>query len=306
MSDIKTISAMLKYCRPVGSRAEKSFIERFLTPLGAKKDGYGNQVVIVGSSPTVLWSSHTDTVHSRGGNQTLSWDGKFLSLPKDSKSDCLGADCTAGVFIMTEMIKAQVPGLYVFHYGEEVGCLGSRAIATHTPEFLDGIQYAIAFDRRGTKSIITHQGSRCCSDAFADSIKAQLPARYEHDDGGSVTDTRMYMGIVPECSNISVGFYNEHSPDEMLDTAHLFELRDHMLKIDVSKFVVARDPKVIEPKKKKLGQYSQFQRREATTIEDLVWENAREVAGYIEDLGVTFDELRYYIAQSQLATRLSA
>ena len=30
---------------------------------------------------------------------------------------------------MSEMIKAKVQGLYIFHFAEEVGCVGSSAIA---------------------------------------------------------------------------------------------------------------------------------------------------------------------------------
>lgn len=58
----------------------------------------------------------------------------------------------------------------------------------------------------------------------------------------------MYMDMVPECTNISVGYYDEHRATERLDFGHLIELRDFMVKIDQSKFTIKRDPKQIEMK----------------------------------------------------------
>ena len=80
---------------------------------------------------------------------------------------------------MLEMIKASVPGLYIFHRDEEVGGKGSKYISINTPEILKGIQFAIAFDRYGTTSVITEQmGGKCASREFADSIYSFLPGVY--------------------------------------------------------------------------------------------------------------------------------
>src|SRR3546814_16306749 len=79
----------------------------------------------------------------------------------------LGADDGAGLWIMLGMIAAACPGLYLFHRGEEQGCLGSRWIERHTPELLANIDAAIAFDRAGLGDVITHQSyGRTCSAAF--------------------------------------------------------------------------------------------------------------------------------------------
>jgi hypothetical protein len=290
--DIKTILSMLSYRRPAGSKTEKEFIDRFISPLGTAVDPYGNHVLRI-ADDDVLWSSHTDTVHMKAGYQKVSFDGRIASLPKNSKSDCLGADCAAGVWIMTEMIKAGVPGLYVFHFAEEIGAVGSKAILKNTPEFLSGIQAAIAFDRRGIDSVITHQGKRCCSDAFGLSLAAQLPPRFKLDPTGVFTDTRIYMPVVPECTNISVGYVNEHHPIETLDLAHLLELRDYMVKIDASKFVIERDPKAIPPEQPKQIKFLQdlFLDQHQRTIEDLVYHYPGETARFLEEMGVSFDEL---------------
>ncbi|WP_315740049.1 MULTISPECIES: M28 family peptidase [unclassified Bradyrhizobium] len=295
--DLETLTAMLTYRRPAGSPTEAEFIERFLMPLGVKKDQFGNHFLIIGEeSPTVLWSSHTDSVHNRTGYQKVHYDGKFLRLPEKSKSNCLGADCASGVWIMTEMIKAKVPGLYIFHAAEEIGCIGSSAIAEKNPKFLEGIQVAVAFDRRRTHSVITHQGPRCCSDTFGNSIAAQLPEGYKLDPTGFLTDTKKYINLVPECSNLSVGYFEEHHPTEKQDVDHLIKLRDHMVKIDQSKFVVERDPKKPELPSQILSKLSSYRRKRPSTVYDLVYHNPGPIARFLQDeVGLTFKEVNTII-----------
>jgi hypothetical protein len=239
--DIQTLYDMLSFKRPYGGPTEGEYINRYLRPLGVKDDKFGNLHLTIGEKPTVLWSSHTDTVHRSEGHQHIELVDGQIRLAAKSKSGCLGADCGAGNWIMMEMIKARIPGLYIFHFGEEHGQIGANKIRTETPEVLDGIKAAIAFDRRGTTSVITHQGMRTCSDAFGLSLAEQLPG-FKLDDTGTVTDTKVYRGLVPECTNVSVGYRREHSPDERLDVGHIVKLRDAMLKIDASRFVIERKP----------------------------------------------------------------
>jgi hypothetical protein len=183
----------------------------------------------------------------------------------------------------------------VFHFAEEIGCVGSHAIVDKEPGLLKGIQAAVAFDRRGTAEVITHQGVRTASDAFAESMALQLPGRFKPSDKGVLTDTKHYRGLVPECTNISVGYYNEHRPHEALDTHHLIELRDHMVKFDQKKVVIKRDPLAPDQKKlsmKDIGKsFGGLRYRKEETLRDLVWHHADKVAAFLENTGVTFDQL---------------
>ena len=237
--------AMLRYRRPAGSKTEKAFIREFLEPLGVERDAYGNLHKRIGDAP-VLWSCHTDTVHSQGGMQRLEVEGNIVKA--GGASNCLGADCTTGVWLMTEMILADVPGLYIFHREEEMGGGGSDFIARKTPGLLAGIHYAIAFDRMGTSSIITHQaGGRCCSDAFAVSLSDGLGLGMHLDDGGTFTDTANYVDLVGECTNISVGYKNQHRATETQDIAFALSLRDALLGLDVQSLRYARQPGEVDP-----------------------------------------------------------
>lgn len=242
---LRTLIEMHGYCRPMGSATETDFIDRYIATLpGAEEDMHGNWHVTVSDDP-ILWSCHTDTVHAAEGMQQVAYSRKtgMLTLAKNSKSSCLGADDTAGVFLCREMILAKVPGHYVFHYGEERGGIGSRALANSGVSFLSMFKFAIALDRQGHGDIITHQGmGRTASDAFANSLAAQLGGYYEASPNGIYTDTEEYCDIIPECSNVSIGYTRAHSRMEALDTKHVLRLLAALKKIDVSQLVCERDP----------------------------------------------------------------
>lgn len=247
--DERTILAMHTYARPAGSKTEQQFVDRYLTPLGFKRDAYKNLVLQIGKKPCVMWSSHVDTVHAIEGLQTLHYDGRLLSLSKKAQkySNCLGADDTAGVWLLTEMAKARIPGLYVIHHAEESGMIGSKARAKW--EILsEGISACIAFDRFGFDSVITHQMSRrTASDAFAHSFaKAIGDDTFKPDPDGIYTDSEAYSDFIPECTNISVGYHHQHSRDETLHVPFLIGLRDRLIAADWDRLVIERDPLVLE------------------------------------------------------------
>lgn len=239
------LAKLLTYCRPHGSKTERHFINDYLMPLGVKFDTKGNAFKRIGDAP-VMWSCHTDTVHHRKGKQVVEfWTGAdsemLFGVKFGEASGCLGADDTAGIFIMMEMIRDKVPGLYVFHRGEECGSIGSHWIADHNKKFVEGIKFCIAFDRKDIKSIITFQrGDRTCSDEFAKSLAEQIGMGHECDDGGVWTDSASYTDLIPECTNISVGYYDAHSSRESLNVSYLMRLRDAMVKLDTSKLVEKR------------------------------------------------------------------
>lgn len=228
---------MFQYARPGRTAGEEAFIEQFLMPIpNIERDEYGNHFVFVGKKPTTAFSSHTDTVHSISGRQLIGiFDKDFIARcnPEShfnktgnimDERDCLGADDTAGVWIMHQMIAAGVPGLYIFHRDEETGGRGSRWIAEHTPELLRGIDRAVAFDRKAYHSVITRGPGDKCSDEFARALANKLNdlgGHYRPDPSGVFTDTANYTHLVPECTNISVGYHDAHRPSEHQHIGHL-------------------------------------------------------------------------------------
>lgn len=240
---------MVSYMRPAGSAHERKFINRYIRPLKPEVDEMGNLYVTVGSNPTVLWSCHTDTVHRRSGrHDPLVDDEGFVFVNPDGRGqpNCLGADCTTGVWLMVNMIRQGKPGLYVFHRAEEIGCVGSMHIANNEVHRLAGIKYAIAFDRYGYNSVITHQANgRGCSDTFAKALAEQfidMGGQHRRDDGGVYTDTNEYFHLIPECTNISVGYFSQHTTAEVQSLEFLGWLFPALMALDVDALPAERDP----------------------------------------------------------------
>ena len=236
----ETFLRLTKYTYPY----ETEYKLKDLLPKGIREDDFGNYYLKIGDSDT-LFTSHLDTcctkfekVKHHIGSRFIETDGKTI----------LGADDKAGVTIMLYMIHNKVPGLYYFFPGEEVGGLGSSAVAD-SPFFM-GYNKCVSFDRRGYNSVITEQlyGS-CCSDEFAKELskslnKANLSFDYRPDSTGVFTDSASFMEVIPECTNISVGYFNEHQFCAKQDILFLSQLCEAVVKVDWNSLPIMRDPHI--------------------------------------------------------------
>jgi hypothetical protein len=285
---------MLRWQRPDGSVAQTVFCELYLEPVFGKPDNYGNYVHTVlnedGSFPEVCFTAHHDTVHFTGGFQTVE---VALDTAYTPDGDCLGADCTTGIFIILEMIDAEVPGQYVIHGGEEIGCVGSSGLITSNPSWLDDVRAVISFDRYGTNSVVTHQMSyRTCSDEFANSLIDILDLGLTKDKGGVYTDSNEYRDVVPECTNIAVGYDKQHSKYETQDLDFLRALIPALIEADWSQLVFKRDPSVVNFESTPKLTTTLEESFEVARVEDLLYDHADEVASYLVYIGYTAQELR--------------
>lgn len=304
--DRKLIAEMHTYARPAGGLAEFQFAARYLSPLGFKRDAHSNLVLEIptptGARSSVLFSAHIDTVDHKNGRKRLRMEGDTLMLhPADVKGSCLGADCTAGVWLIMELVKAQVPGVYVIHHAEEQGCIGSGDLS-RDEDFFAGVTKAIAFDRAGTTEIITHQmGRRGCSDAFAFELSRAIGMGHVASDRGVYTDTKEYFGLVSECTNLAVGYEAQHSRRETLDLTYLIRLRDHIVAIDWESLGAYRDPAAGDLGESQWSRDRDWQGGDDasefySSVERLVEEYPEVVAQVLVAYGVDYASLRAEIA----------
>jgi hypothetical protein len=219
---------------------------RELFPKGMQKDEWGNYFYKVGESRSIF-AAHLDTVSKDYQNVTHVFEGNLIKT--DGKTT-LGADDKAGITVLLWMIQNNVPGLYYFFIGEEVGCIGSGNAAKFG-FFKGNYDRIISFDRRDVSSIITYQSSsRCCSDEFADTLCRELnqtrEMSYRKDTGGVYTDSAEFTHLIPECTNVSVGYYREHTTSESQDICHLTSLADACIRVDWEKLPTKRNPEVHE------------------------------------------------------------
>jgi len=198
-------------------------LEKFF-PKDIQEDGCGNYYITIGDSKTIF-TCHMDTacykyekVNHVIKNNMISTDG----------STVLSGDDKNGMTILLYMIYRRIPGTYYFFQGEESGLIGADAILASNKEFFLDFDRMVSFDRRGYSSIITHQmGSRGCSEEFSMALADELGYQglpYKSDSTGIFTDSADFIGIIPEVTNLSVGYFNEHTHQERTDISFLERL----------------------------------------------------------------------------------
>ena len=238
----KKFLQLTKYTYPHGT---EDFLKSYL-PKGIKTDNYGNYYYLIGDRPTTMFTCHLDTACSK---QVKVNHVHIQNIIKTDGSSILGADDKAGMVIILNMIENKVPGLYYFFIGEEVGCVGSKKLSQDwiSNEFSYTISKVISFDRKSDCSVITHQWyGRCCSDKFAEELSFRLNSteqglKLRPDDTGVLTDSAQFMNIVPECTNISVGYMYEHTNREYQDIDYLQRLCKAVCLIDWETLPVERN-----------------------------------------------------------------
>ena len=233
----ETFLKLTQFTYPHGTEAK---LKPYL-PNGFQEDDFGNYFIKIGESDTMFTchldtcSSHYQKVNHHIGSQFIQTDGKTI----------LGADDKAGMTVLLYMIENKVPGLYYFFIGEEVGGIGSSAASCMS--FSD-YNKCISFDRRGYDSVITEQWfGKCCSDEFAKALAQELNTKhltfnFRPDPTGIFTDSASFMNDIPECTNISVGYFSEHQVTEKQDINFLIRLCEAVIKVDWDSLPVMRDP----------------------------------------------------------------
>lgn len=215
-------------------------------PDGLTQDKYGNYYKIIGVSDT-LFTSHLDTAsRTKSGINLVEYikDGQTFII--SDGSTILGADDKSGVAVMLYMMEHNIPGVYYFFLGEERGGIGSGKVAFDYESFpfLKGKKKCISFDRRNYYSIITQQmGMECCSNEFGTSLCEELNKsglKLSLDPTGIFTDSANFIDLIPECTNISVGYFNEHTHDEVQNITFLENLAKACIKCNWDSLVIKR------------------------------------------------------------------
>jgi hypothetical protein len=201
----------------------ESKLEKYL-PTGYKKDSIGNYYIEVGKSET-LFTTHLDTYSEKYEKVKHIIEGDII---KTDGETILGGDNKLGMTIMLFMIKRNIPGTYYFFLGEEPilsgGLWGSQNALMADPDFFKKFKRAIAFDRKQMGSVVTRQKARvCCSVKFSEALSSELSdlgVDSTPDPQAYYTDTATFLDVIPECTNISAGGWDEHYTSEWVDLGY--------------------------------------------------------------------------------------
>jgi hypothetical protein len=106
---------------------------------------------------------------------------------------------------------------------------------------------------------------------------------FKSDSTGVWTDSALFMGVIPECTNLSVGYFNEHRKTEMQDLDYMLELSNVVLNINWENLPTIRkpepfdtiDPEEIEEKPEHLPQYKLLDIFEE--VEGLIYETTNQI-----------------------------
>jgi len=242
---------------------QEDMIRKYL-PEELEKDHVGNYWMKIGESDT-MFTSHLDTAASGRKKVNHVFDsiesknGRKEYFIETDGTTLLGADDRTGVVIMMYMIENKVPGLYYFFIGEERGTVGSSGILRDDPQRFEPYNKCVSFDRRGYGSVITQQmGGRCCSPAFTSGLVKELISatgyNWHDDNTGIYTDSAVFMDDIRECTNLSVGYFNEHSTGEFQNLTYLEDLCEGIIKVDWENLPIERECGPLDtpnPKRKK-------------------------------------------------------
>ncbi len=219
-------------------------VVKYLGP-GLTRDKHGNYYKVIGTSDT-MFASHLDTVSTKSKVTLMSRMKDNDEIISSDGTTILGADDKAGVTVLLYMMAHSVPGVYYFFVGEESGGIGSGKVADEfraTPH-LRGIKKCVSFDRKNYFSVITQQMyDDCCSEEFATALCQEfrrLGLSMNPDPTGVFTDSANFVEHVPECTNVSVGYFNEHTRTEALNVSFLERLAKACVQVNWRELPVSR------------------------------------------------------------------
>lgn len=190
-----------------------------------KADGYSNLLGVkkcgTGQGATILLSAHMDTVSStKADKKIINNNGVYTAITATGKRTVLGADDRAGIAVVL-MVLRNIPKSFngtikvAFSREEEIGCVGASKISK---KFYKDVDLAIICDRKGRRDIVTGCINAFCADNvgnFFEYVSDQAHMDYACVEGG-VSDAVIFSNEGINSVNLSVGYYAEHTSNEIL------------------------------------------------------------------------------------------
>lgn len=195
-----------------------SYINGLHGNISLQKDSFGNLYVTKGNSESYpCLVSHLDQIshcrHSKDFRVIEAEGILFGYSPSKRRYENLGADDKNGIFICLECLQKYDVIKVVFFREEETGCKGSAQ--AYMP-FFDDVRFVIQPDRKGHSDLITAISfTELCSEKF---IREAAPEKWGYaEKNGLMTDvlTLKENGLEVSCVNVSCGYYNPHTDEEI-------------------------------------------------------------------------------------------
>ena len=177
-------------------------------------------IVAIGDIPVAL-VAHLDTVF------TIPPENIFYDRIKNVmwSPDGLGADDRAGVYSIIQIIKQGLKPTIIFTTEEEKGAIGASKLVEQFPNPPVDLKYIIELDRRGSIDCVFYE---CDNAEFEQYVESY----------GFITNFGSFSDISVICPawkvagvNLSIGYVDEHSYNELLYIGHMFATIKRVVKM---------------------------------------------------------------------------
>ncbi len=196
------------------------FLVSYLKSIPAVKmgqDKHGNIYAWKGEAETypcvVAHLDQVQKIHSKDFKAVETRDIIFGYSAMNHRIEGLGADDKNGILICLEALRKYDCIKCVFFREEETGCKGSFNCEM---EFFKDCRFVIQCDRRGNSDLITSIGCMdLCSKKFIQDVDPEKWGFKEEQ--GMMTDVESLkeQGLSVSAINISCGYYNPHTDEEI-------------------------------------------------------------------------------------------
>lgn len=181
------------------------------------QDKHGNLYTWKGEAETypcvVAHLDQVQKIHSKDFKAIETRDIIFGYSAMNHRIEGLGADDKNGILICLEALRKYDCIKCVFFREEETGCRGSSNCEM---EFFKDCRFVIQCDRRGNSDLITSIGCMdLCSEKFIQDVDPEKWGFKEEQ--GMMTDVESLkeQGLSVSAINISCGYYNPHTDEEI-------------------------------------------------------------------------------------------
>ena len=205
------------------------YINRIYAPLYTKQEFEGGIVFIpknVEKYP--LMCAHLDTINTHRKTplerSDLYINKDYIGLPTSTKKSCLGGDDRCGVYIALGLLASGLPYAFGFFLDEEIGGVGSKK---YIPLMSDNITALVGLDRKGSNDVALYGYD---NNELTEIFKKQ---GYKKAFGTFTDASNIAEGCDLACVNLSIGYYNEHTPTEQIHFSETENTLNILRKVEV-------------------------------------------------------------------------
>ena len=211
----------LKYFLQNDEKTIKQYFVKLLKSKGYKNIINTNDYLFAAGEDPIALTAHLDTV--------------FYLLPKEIyydqeqrvmwSPDGLGADDRLGIWLIHKVLIDNYKPTIILTTDEEKGNLGAMQLVTDIKTLPVDIKYIIGLDRRGKNDAVFYQCANAEFEEYITSFGFQT-AQGSFSDISTLCPIWQIAGV-----NLSVGYYNEHSYEELIKFDETEETFDRLKKL---------------------------------------------------------------------------